>query len=134
MINFLKKFENINRIFITIKDLVRGKEFAKLSNLIQSEFLLSEPLADKYASIVFIQHFRLDTTKRRLRDLTFEDYDYFASLMMSHWTSSNQLKIDLDFNSIRDLKIYLYDSNEIEEYRRKFRKLTNDVLTVSINF
>lgn len=49
---------------------------------IMNHFLLSQELACQYAHIIFMNHYRFDTTKRKLSLLGFADYEYGTFLSL----------------------------------------------------
>ncbi len=79
----------------------------------------------QYANILFINHYRLDTGKRRIAYLRFSDFVYMASVFIEHLTDRSsggggpldELDAVLATDS-RDLKYLLFASKEtLEEYR-----------------
>ncbi|KAJ8044862.1 Acidic fibroblast growth factor intracellular-binding protein [Holothuria leucospilota] len=73
--------DNFKRVFKTVEDM----EGPMVKN-IQNHFLISEPLAQKYAAIVFFANNRFETSKKRLQYLTFYDFCYCADQMIDNWT------------------------------------------------
>lgn len=53
---------------------------------IQKSFHLTEDLAKKYASIVFLACIRFETSKRKLQHLTFAALKQCTEMVMDSWT------------------------------------------------
>jgi hypothetical protein len=99
--------------------------FSDVIKLIQSEFMLAESLATKYAVILFIGYHRFECNKRKMKDFSYPDLQRFAIHIANNWTNccnqqqqQNQqsvpaislMNIDLNFYMLRDLKPTLYDN------------------------
>ncbi|CAL8111312.1 unnamed protein product [Orchesella dallaii] len=109
-----RQFDNAKRIFKTVEELTGG-----LVQNIRAHFLLSEELAKKYSTVVFIAGNRFETNKRKLQYLTFKDYYNCAQAMMTYWTSpiTDDLNADADVEreflmELRDLRILLDKEKE----------------------
>ncbi|KAJ2778099.1 hypothetical protein GGI15_004280 [Coemansia interrupta] len=89
-----RQFENIKRIAKQSED----EEGVPLVNEIMEKFALSEPLAKKYAHILFLNINRVDTTKRCLSHFKFADFEFCASILILYWTtmSSTMTLDDID--------------------------------------
>ncbi|KAJ1839078.1 hypothetical protein LPJ73_006880, partial [Coemansia sp. RSA 2703] len=89
-----RQFENIKRIAKQSED----EEGVPLVNEIMDKFALPEPLAKKYAHILFLNINRVDTTKRCLSHFKFADFDFCASTLILYWTtmSSTMTLDDID--------------------------------------
>lgn len=88
-------FDNLKRITKRVED---AEEDIVLS--IMNHFLLSNDLASQYAHIIFINHYKFDTTKRKLANLVFSDYEYgtflkkfFSLHFMPLYINHNRLMI-----------------------------------------
>lgn len=114
-----RQFDNVKKVFKLVEDL-KGP----IVQNIQTNFLLSEHLAKKYAAIVFIANNRFETSKRKLQYLTFDDFLHCATQMIVHWSNHSacrpdETNVDLDrefLQDLRDLKLLL-DKESIEEHR-----------------
>ncbi|ODN04265.1 Acidic fibroblast growth factor intracellular-binding protein [Orchesella cincta] len=109
-----RQFDNAKRIFKTVEELTGG-----LVQNIRIHFLLSEDLAKKYSTVVFIAGNRFETNKRKLQYLTFKDYYNCAQAMMTYWTSplTDEANADADVEreflmELRDLRILLDKEKE----------------------
>ena len=78
----------------------------------------------QYANVLFINHYRLDTTKRRIAYLRFSDYVFMASVFIEQLTERGPGAVPLDeldaglATDARDLKYLLFASKEtLDEYR-----------------
>lgn len=85
-------------------------------------------LLSHYANILFINELRMDTTKKKLGYLKFEDYDYMASVMSRLWTpnidSGSTTSLDLSWG-VLDLNIP-QDSRELKGICNGFKSDTMD--------
>ncbi len=66
------------RVFDNLKRITKRVEDAEedIIKCIMNHFLLSQELASQYAHIIFINHYKFDTTKRKLAQMSFADYEY----------------------------------------------------------
>ncbi|KAI7829227.1 acidic fibroblast growth factor binding-domain-containing protein [Kickxella alabastrina] len=80
-----RQFENIKRIAKQSED----EEGVPLVNEIMEKFALPEPLAMRYAHILFLNINRVDTTKRCLAHFKFADFDFCASILIKYWTTTS---------------------------------------------
>jgi len=102
-----RQFDNIKRVFKCVEELP-GNFLHNIRNI----YLLPENLADKYSVVVFIACHRLETTKKKLNFLKFDDYSLVCKAIMKEWTNggvdvdeSGEPSLDRDFfNYLRDLK------------------------------
>ncbi|KAI8907287.1 acidic fibroblast growth factor binding protein [Gorgonomyces haynaldii] len=116
-------FDNIKRIIKRIED-IEGP----LQELIARHFLISPELAQSYANIMFLNHHRLDTTKRRLSNYRFRDFEYAASVFSLYFTTSPSEPYEIDAilsHDARDLKTVLFNHKETIE---PFRRIVNQYL------
>lgn len=67
-----RNFDNLKRISKKIEDF----EGNDLISVIMGHFLLPRELAAQYCHVIFINSYRLDTTKRKLSQVTCKDYEY----------------------------------------------------------
>ena len=72
------------RVFDNMKRITKKVEDAEeeMVPCIMNHFLLSQELACQYAHIIFMNHYRFDTTKRKLSLLGFADYEYGTFLSL----------------------------------------------------
>jgi hypothetical protein len=82
-------FDNLKRITKRVED-AEGNPI----QMIMTHFLLSQDLASQYVHIIFINHYRLDTTKRKMAGLGYADYEYgtFCFLIQLHLSFLNILQ------------------------------------------
>jgi len=106
------------RQFDNIKSIVKAFDDGDGSalDIIQKQFLLKEPLASIYASMVFVFVNRFDTSKKRLSYLSFDDFIFCAGIMLKHWCSGDALCDDDElernfFHEIRDIKNLISDKD-----------------------
>eukprot|EP00112_Aurelia_sp_Birch-Aquarium-sp1_P013887 Seg2975.1 transcript_id=Seg2975.1/GoldUCD/mRNA.D3Y31 product="Acidic fibroblast growth factor intracellular-binding protein B" protein_id=Seg2975.1/GoldUCD/D3Y31 len=104
------------RQFDNVKNVLKAYEDSEGSalDIIKKQFLLTEPLASIYASMVFIFVNRFDTGKKRLAYLNFDDFVFCAEQMLNNWCIGDILCDDDDldrnfFHEIRDLKNAISD-------------------------
>jgi hypothetical protein len=91
-------------------------------DLIVSEFNIDRDLASHYAHIVFINAYRLDTTKKKLAYLGFYDFEFVASAFIQHLTPApEQVLEDFDIQLIqdaRDIRNIVFSNKDVaEEWR-----------------
>ncbi|KAJ3303762.1 hypothetical protein HDV03_003539 [Kappamyces sp. JEL0829] len=112
------------RVFDNMKRITKRVEDAEedMVQVIMSHFLLSRDLAAQYAHIIFINHYRLDTTKRKLSYLSFADYEYAASVFLQFFTASSASAMEeLDSVIVEDsrlLKTALFNHKDVLEKLR----------------
>eukprot|EP00742_Colponemidia_sp_Colp-10_P004955 GILJ01005293.1.p1 GENE.GILJ01005293.1~~GILJ01005293.1.p1 ORF type:complete len:407 (-),score=70.69 GILJ01005293.1:159-1352(-) len=117
-----RQFDNLKTISQAVEDLP-----GPVVENIQRLFLLSKDLAGKYARVVFLCTHRMETSKKKLSMLSYDDFDFFASLLLLHWTEPNSAKtgLDLDPVFVEDLKTVKQcltnNRGTIEEYRHLFK-------------
>jgi hypothetical protein len=77
-------------------------------------------LIRRYAGILFINHYRIETKKKKLQFLTFEDFEYCADIMMHEWPYQPDFLHDgLDtkfINHIREVRSLLQIRSVFEQY------------------
>lgn len=111
-----RQFENILKISKEIREEENSKIDVPL--FIKKEFLLSETTTNRYCRILFLCHFQMDTIKKRLKDISFEDYEFYSQQMIRFWTDSKDIfKITLDFHQFKDLKNILSTKEKLEELK-----------------
>lgn len=88
---------------------------------ISRRFLLSTPLASAYGVVIFINLNRLETTKKKLEGLLFQDFQSMISGVLEYWSNPNRnLEFDDDLSQdIRDLRNIVASSKEVLENYRK---------------
>uniref|UniRef100_A0A1B6GUG9 Acidic fibroblast growth factor intracellular-binding protein n=2 Tax=Proconiini TaxID=565685 RepID=A0A1B6GUG9_9HEMI len=98
-----RQFDNVKRVFKTVEEL-QGSVVANIKNL----FLLPDELARRYGAVVFIACMRFETGKRKLQYLSFPDFYYCATSIMTHWTYAESSPdfddTDLDREFLLDLR------------------------------
>lgn len=85
--NCRRHFENLFTICKTVK--LQGKQIVDsgktVSQFIQTQFRLNAPLAEQYTILAFLCHHQIDTDKRKLKDLQFEDVQQMTKCIMEVW-------------------------------------------------
>ncbi|KAJ3397390.1 hypothetical protein HDU92_008381 [Lobulomyces angularis] len=114
-----RMFDNLKRIMKRVED-----SEGIIVDIIMQEFLLPRELASHYAHIVFINNYRLDTSKKKLQHLQYQDFEYVAAGFIKYLTISPDAVLEeLDAGLIqdsRDLKTIIFNSKEIvEEFKSK---------------
>ncbi|XP_044737513.1 acidic fibroblast growth factor intracellular-binding protein isoform X1 [Chrysoperla carnea] len=109
-----RQFDNVKRIFKVVEEMP-----GSLVQNIEKHFLLSEELAKKYSSIVFIACLRFETSKRRLQYLNFGDFRQCSESIMAGWTYAMSgpeyydTELDREFLlDLRDLRMLLDKEKE----------------------
>lgn len=104
-----RQFDNIKRVYKAVEEMPGSK----VEN-IKNSFHLSEDLARKYASIVFLASIRFETSKKKLQSMTFPAWKKCCEVIMDHWTyklvntECYDIEMDKEFLiELRDLKILL---------------------------
>jgi len=116
-----RQFDNVKRVFKTVEEMP-----GSLEKNIQTHYLVSDDLAKKYASIVFMANHRFETGKKKLMHLTFDDFMFSATHMITNWSYSaaecdnhEDMDVDLDrlfLQELRDLKM-LTDKEWLDEQK-----------------
>ncbi|KAI1295412.1 Acidic fibroblast growth factor intracellular-binding protein [Halotydeus destructor] len=100
-----RQFDNVKRVYRTVEDLN-----GSLVQHISSHFLLPEPLAKKYAAVVYMSNNRFETNKRRLHYLKFDEFIHCAYEMMINWSCKKldckyeETAMDVDREFLQDLR------------------------------
>ncbi len=124
--NCRRQFDNIKQVLQVVDDY----EGSLVEN-IKAQFSLSEDLARSYASVVFINHNRFETQKKKLSHLLFSDFTYCASEMIDHWTAGSEgshvmdddLELDRVFlQELHDLRIGMLDRVWIDRHLKLILK------------
>lgn len=114
-----RQFDNVKRVFKAVEELP-----GNLTNNIKQLFLLSDELAKKYSTIVFLACLRFETSKRKLMYLTFYDFFSCSQSIMSFWTYTYQhsgpeyydTEMDKEFLlDLRELRCLLDKEKEIKQ-------------------
>eukprot|EP01114_Cavostelium_apophysatum_P019816 TRINITY_DN6477_c0_g1_i1.p1 TRINITY_DN6477_c0_g1~~TRINITY_DN6477_c0_g1_i1.p1 ORF type:complete len:419 (+),score=82.84 TRINITY_DN6477_c0_g1_i1:118-1374(+) len=115
-----RQFDNLKRIYGFLMERKREGRLRNISESLQQNFMLSKDLCDKYTRYFFLYYHRIETTDKRLRSLSAQDFEYFAQCLMSQWTD-DAVHLDLDNkfkDDVRDLRAYLLSDRLIlESYR-----------------
>ena len=132
-----RQFDNMRRVYRAVVEV----DSVPLANAIAASFCLSHELADAYARFVFLSYNRIESSKKKLAFLTYEDLDFLAGLLMEMWTApvahpgsgsagdggggggtaaprpTARVELDKRFTSaIRDLKSLLNEKEVLDEY------------------
>lgn len=140
-----RQFDNVKNVLRAIEEAER----AGLVDTIKKLFLLSDNLARQYACICFMAINKIETGKKRLLYLTFDDLTFCAGQMLDHWTVNSVegssaadvgdtgAEFDRVFlQELRDLKVFVNDKDIVDEHKslvcidisKKFtKKLTKSV-------
>lgn len=121
-----RQFDNIKNVFRSIEETEGGT----LTDNVKKGFLVSDSLARYYACIVFMAIHRLETSKKRLLYLTFDDLAYCSERMIEHWTVGSEAdtqgqdagdtgaEFDRVFlQELRDLRIFVNDKETVDEHK-----------------
>lgn len=125
--------KSCRRQFDNVKNILRAIEEAEgggLTDTIKKLFLLSDTLARQYACICFMAINKIETGKKRLLYLTFDDLAFCAEQMLDHWTvgsvegstaadvGDTGAEFDRVFlQELRDLKVFVNDREIVEEHK-----------------
>lgn len=113
-----RQFDNVKRIFKAVEEIP-----GNITNNIKLLFLLSDELAKKYATVVFLACLRFETSKRKLLYLTFSDFFDCSQAIMTFWTYTYQhsgpeyydTEMDKEFLlDLRELRCLLDKEKEIK--------------------
>ncbi|KAI8848973.1 acidic fibroblast growth factor binding protein [Chytridium lagenaria] len=112
-----RMFDNLRRLMKRVED-AEGD----MQKIIQSDFLIQKELASKYSHVIFINIHRLDCSKKKLANMSFDDFEQVGSLLMQYCTSQTTAAVpDMDValaQDARDLKAVMFNRKEVlEEYR-----------------
>lgn len=120
-----RQFDNIKNALRTIEE----TEGEGLTDTVKKLFLLSDSLARQYACICFMAINKIETGKKRLSYLTFDDLIFCAEQMLDHWTvgsvegstadvGDTGAEFDRGFlQELRDLKVFVNDREIVEEHK-----------------
>ena len=81
----LRYFDNFRNVLNKFEDC----DTVPIVDFVKSTFGMSEDLSKKYASIVFLQHFKLDISKRKMQFLNFNALCGLSLVVMKYWTCDN---------------------------------------------
>lgn len=149
-----RQFDNVKRIFKAVEELP-----GNITTNIKQLFMLSDTLAKKYASIVFLACIRFETSKKKLSYLSFSDFFYCSQAVMEYWTYTYQhsgpeyydTEMDKEFLlDLRELRCLLEKEKEIkhlvclrlkpiflekvyQEMDLNFRSYWRSIITIAIN-
>eukprot|EP00475_Leptophrys_vorax_P019597 TRINITY_DN26855_c0_g1_i1.p1 TRINITY_DN26855_c0_g1~~TRINITY_DN26855_c0_g1_i1.p1 ORF type:complete len:322 (+),score=76.17 TRINITY_DN26855_c0_g1_i1:844-1809(+) len=86
---------------------------------IQQVLQISEQLAKKYARILFLAKYRVDTNRKRIHQFTYHEIDLMTSYIMQHWTLSYvEDELDCEFTErLKDLKSEFGNGQLANKYR-----------------
>ncbi|XP_015792765.1 acidic fibroblast growth factor intracellular-binding protein B [Tetranychus urticae] len=120
-----RQFDNVKRVYKAVEDMGGNLIFN-----IQNNFLLSERLAKRYATVVYIANNRFETSKRKINYLKFADFYHCAYQMMTNWSCKNPeckyeespMDIDREFlQDLRELKVLL-EREYMDEHKINFMR------------
>lgn len=108
-----RQFDNVKRVYKTVEEMS-----GNLVYNIQTHFLLPEPLAKRYATVVYIANNRFETSKRKLQYLKFDDFLYCAYEMMSNWSCRTR-ECKYEEATIEICRVFLRDLREVKVLSEK---------------
>ena len=119
-----RQFDNVKRVYKAVEEM-NGSLVAN----IQTQFLLPEQLAQRYATVIFISNNRFETNKRKLQYLRFTDFLGCANELMNWSCQARQCKYEEEtleicryfLLSLRELKVLL-EKEYLDELRAAFYK------------
>ncbi|XP_024082614.1 acidic fibroblast growth factor intracellular-binding protein isoform X2 [Cimex lectularius] len=147
-----RQFDNVKRIYKTVEDM-QGSLIKNIRHL----FLLPEELAKRYGAVVFMANMKVETGKRKLQYLTFNDFYECALAIMHSWTcpagTSEHEECDLDrefFLDLREIRTLLDKEKELkhlvcskikpqllekayQELENNFRTYSRSLITLGCN-
>jgi len=102
-----RQFDNMKRVYKAVEEMP-GNFIQNIKN----QFNLSEGLARRYSVVVFVACHKFDTTRKKLAQVSFEQFSVVCNNMMSKWTlhstdvdEDREPTFDRDFFSgLRDLR------------------------------
>ncbi|XP_046383405.1 acidic fibroblast growth factor intracellular-binding protein [Ischnura elegans] len=110
-----RQFDNVKRVYKAVEEM----QGSVVTN-IQTNFLLSKELAEKYGAVVFIGLMRFETSKRKLQYLTFSDFLHCARILMDRWTCRSTKEPDGAAMDDTDLdREFLLDMRELRTLLEK---------------
>ena len=101
-----RQFDNVKRIFKAVEETPGG-----IVDNVQKMFHVCRPLAEFYATFVFIGGFRFEMTKKKLAPLTFEAIMKVSLILMKDWMVNDDLDREF-FASLKELKALLERDKE----------------------
>ncbi|XP_037092414.1 acidic fibroblast growth factor intracellular-binding protein-like isoform X2 [Pollicipes pollicipes] len=97
-----RQFDNVRRIYKQVDEMT-----GNVLDNIRQQFLLPDPLARRYAAILFLDWVRFETHKRKLAHLTFNDFFVCADALLRHW-ADEECELDKEFfQDLREIKAML---------------------------
>ncbi|XP_028130010.2 acidic fibroblast growth factor intracellular-binding protein [Diabrotica virgifera virgifera] len=109
-----RQFDNVKRIFKTVEE-----QPGITTENIKSTFCLPEDLAKKYTCIVFTACMRFETSKKKVQQMSFNNFKICCEAMIENWTyhltgtEYNDLEMDREFLfELRDLKVLMDKERE----------------------
>lgn len=112
-----RQFDNVKRIYKIVEEMP-----GNLTQNIKQQFALPEPLARKYAAIVFIITIRFETGKRKLQYLNFGDLFECSLATMGLWTYTYQHSGPEYYDTEMD-KEFLLDLRELRGLLEKEKEI-----------
>ncbi|XP_072383234.1 acidic fibroblast growth factor intracellular-binding protein isoform X2 [Diabrotica undecimpunctata] len=109
-----RQFDNVKRIFKAVEE-----QPGITTENIKSTFCLSEDLSKKYTCIVFTACMRFETSKKKVQQMSFNNFKICCEAMIENWTyhltgtEYNDLEMDREFLfELRDLKVLMDKERE----------------------
>ncbi|ENN72315.1 hypothetical protein YQE_11058, partial [Dendroctonus ponderosae] len=145
-----RQFDNIKRVYKMVEEIP-----GSIMENIKSSFYVSDDLARKYASIVFLAAIRFETSKKKLNTMTFPAWKRCCEAIMAQWTYKltgpeyYDTEMDKEFLlELRELKVLLDREKEHKqlvcitlkpmllqksylELDANFRKYTGAIITLA---
>lgn len=111
-------FDNFRNVLNKFDD----SDTVPIYEFVKQTFSMSDDLARSYATVVFLQHFKFDVSKKRLQYLSFSNLCSVSMYMMQHWTS----------NSAEDISDYI--DRELFNRLHECKNVDNDGLNLLTEF
>lgn len=109
-----RMFDNLKRVSKKVED----AQTNDIVGVIMNNFLLKRELASQYLHIIFLNHYRIDTTKRKLVLIKFQDYEYVASVFLQYFSGTANPLEELDpsiSEDSRSLKTIIFNHKDVLE-------------------
>ena len=100
----LRYFDNFRLVLNKVEDYDK----ANIVDHIKNTFMMSDELAKSYGTVVFLQNFKIDVSRKKMQFLTFNDLIFLCTNIIANWCSSNNEDGDLldreFFNRLHECK------------------------------
>ena len=87
----LRYFDNFRLVLNKLEDYDKSN----IVDHIKNTFMMSDELAKSYGTIVFLQTFKIDVSRKKMQFLTFSDLIFICMTIMANWGNSNSDESDL---------------------------------------